>query len=78
MESHRWWSQHQLGAKWGGVEHIPAAIMRGVEVYDSALNAVQAFDIRAQQKRSEEEAERRTLETQGGVPRRRLPQFRRR
>lgn len=62
MESHRWWKERQLAAKWGGEDRIPAVIVRGIEVYDAALNRVRAYDIREQAKRDREEHERRMAE----------------
>jgi len=77
MESHRWWKERQLAAKWGGEDRIPAVIVRGIEVYDSALNRVHAHDMRERAKRDREEHEQRMAELSSRAPAPRAPSSRR-
>lgn len=73
IEAHRWWKEHQLEARYGGA--IPEAIRRGVDVYESALNAVLAHDREIEAKRREAEAAERAGPT---GPQRPFPPRRRR
>lgn len=44
VNGHRHWGKGELSARYGG--DVPEAIWRGVEVFDAALGAVDAFDLR--------------------------------
>jgi len=54
LRAYRWFKAGQLAALW---PHPPAALVRGLEVYDAALNGTQAHDIREERKRRERERE---------------------
>lgn len=53
LKAYRWWKGGQLATVWGA--DPPAALVRGIEVYDAALNAVQAHDLRKERERREQE-----------------------
>jgi hypothetical protein len=70
LRAYRHWKAQQLTLVWG--DDPPAALMRGIEVYDSALNAVQAHDIRKERERRDEDRKRReSADMQKRVGRRR-------
>jgi hypothetical protein len=50
MSAHPHWTRGELGTRWGGA--VPEALMRGVEIFDRAINAIQNFDIRQSMKQS--------------------------
>ncbi len=55
LRAYRHWKAGQLALVWGAAP--PAALMRGLEVYDAALNAVQAHDIREERKKRDAQRE---------------------
>ena len=59
LRAYRHWKAGQLALVWGASP--PAALMRGLEVYDAALNAVQAHDMREERRRRETERKEREL-----------------
>lgn len=61
---YRHWCKGELGAMWGGA--IPEALRRGIEIYDSAISAIQAHDMRQPPKGARES-------TSSGVEVRREP-----
>lgn len=69
LRAYRHWKAGQLALAWGS--DPPAALMRGIEVYDAALNAVQAHDIREERKKRERERQERELSSQAAKRRRR-------
>lgn len=66
LHGHRLFKERQLFDR---MPRCPEALMRGIEVYDGALNAVQNHDLRIQQEQAEQR--NRELEEQmrngGGV-----------
>ena len=66
LRAYRWWKAGQLAALW---PRPPLALVRGLEVYDSALNSVQAHDIREERKRRERENRERELSRQAAKSR---------
>lgn len=52
LGAHRWWKAQQLSTRW---PDPPLALLRGLEVYDAALNAVQVYDLRKERERREAE-----------------------
>lgn len=58
LRAYRWWKAGQLALRW---PDPPVALLIGLEVYDAALNAVQAHDSREERKRRETEAKEREL-----------------
>lgn len=61
LRAYRHWKEHQLALLYRDPPH---ALMVGIEVYDSALNAVQAHDIR--EDREQRERERKQSELKRG------------
>lgn len=61
LRAYRWWKAGQLAAVW---PEPPLALVRGLEVYDAALNAVQSHDIREERRRRESERRERDLAAQ--------------
>ena len=57
LDAHRWWKERQLEAMYAG--QIPESIRRGVNVYESAMNAVLAHDREIDRKRRDAEAAER-------------------
>lgn len=55
LRAHRHWKERQLHLVWG--HDPPAALMRGIEVYDSALNAIRANDIHEDREKRKREHE---------------------
>lgn len=68
LRAYRWFRSGQLAVAY---PDLPAALARGLEVYDAALNAVQAYDIREERKRREAERQERELASQAAKRRRR-------
>jgi len=64
MRASRWKRDRQLAMLTG--PHAPAALVRGIEIYETALNATKAHDLR-------EEAEERTRKRDRKKPRRPTP-----
>lgn len=63
LRAYRWFKAEQLLDRY---PRCPEALMRGLEAYDGALNAVQAHDMRAERKRIDAENARRMREAEGG------------
>jgi len=58
LKAYRWFKANQLSVVW---PNPPAALIRGLEVYDAAVNAVQATDIRDERERREKERREQKL-----------------
>ena len=67
LRAYRHWKERSLHLVWG--DDPPVALIRGLEVYDSALNSVQAHDIREERKRRERENRERELSRQAAKSR---------
>lgn len=63
IRAHRWWKAGELSTRYGGL--VSARIVWGIEVYDSALNGVQVYDMRLDREKREEE--RREQELRNGA-----------
>ena len=55
LRAYRHWKERQLHLVWGA--DPPVALMRGIEVYDAALNAIRANDIREEREKNKRERE---------------------
>lgn len=55
LDAHRWMKRGHLEAHLGG--EIPEALRRGIDVYESALNAVLAHDAELDRKKRQAEAD---------------------
>jgi len=64
LRASRWKRDRQLAMLTG--PHAPAALARGIEIYETALNATKSHDLR-------EEAEERKRERERNTPRRPTP-----
>lgn len=62
MSAWSWWQKGQLEARYRG--DPPEAIVRGVSIFDAALNRVKAFDLREDSDRRKRELESRKNEPQ--------------
>lgn len=58
LRAYRHWKANQLHLLY---RDPPAALMVGIEVYDAALNAVQAHDLRQEREKREQERKRNDL-----------------
>ncbi len=63
LSAYRWWKARQLSTRW---PDPPVALLRGIEVYDAALNAVQVHDLRKEREKRETAARERELSRQVG------------
>jgi hypothetical protein len=62
MSAWAWWQKGQLEAKYGG--DPPEAIVRGVSIFDSAINRIKSHDTRDDAEKRRREIESRKAETQ--------------
>jgi hypothetical protein len=75
-----WHKSQQLFAR---MPRCPEALVRGIQVYEQALNAIQSHDIRAERERMDAESEQRARDLEMGgqhmrpAPKTRLPTVRR-
>lgn len=60
LSAYRWFKAGALETR---IPDPPEALLRGLEVYDAALNAVQGHDLREERKRREKERRERELKS---------------
>jgi hypothetical protein len=63
LHAHRWFKEGQLFDRY---PNCPAALVRGVELYDGLLNTVQVHDLRADRERADAENAARAQELELG------------
>lgn len=64
VRAHRWFKDGQLAVRW---PNPPEALLRGLEVYDAALNRVVVHDLEADRKRSDVENDARLAELEANA-----------